>query len=158
MSFHQFVVGDEEYQCIQLDAFTANGYLLKMKGTLAKMLSSGLNTDSANLMTLIDEDTITKVIFPLFEQCALTCVSKKVKLTDRKGMNAIFTAETLDEFYLVAWEVIKFNFGPFISKTAKNLFGVELTEVETKIKAKLQEIGKSSLEKTSTPNSGSGDQ
>lgn len=156
--FHMFTVGDEEYQCLQLDAFTTNSYLLKMKSMIGGLMGSGMDSDASNLLSLIDQKTLDDLVFPIFDKCSLTCTSKKVKLVDKKGMNEVFTAETLDDFYAVIWEVLKYNFGPFISKMAKNLFGLELTDLESLIRNKMKEVGKLSSGKTSTENSGSGDQ
>lgn len=162
MNLHTFVIGEgeteKEYQMIQLDAFKANMYLLKLKGKIGKAMSGGLESEASNLMSLIDEKTIEEIVFPLMRDCALTCTSDKTKLDGKEGMNKLFTADTLDDFYLVAWEVVKFNFGPFISKMAKNLFGLELTEVSKLMKEKMKEVGKSGFATISTQNTGSGAQ
>lgn len=156
MNIHQFVIGEKEYTAIQLDAFRANAYLLKLKSKIGNALSGGMDGNAANLMNLIDEKTIEELIFPLFKDCAVTCTSDRVKLDGKEAMNKIFDASTLDDFYSVAWEVVKFNFGPFISKMAKNLFGVDLETLAPIIKEKLKEIGASLSEPTLTQSSGSG--
>jgi len=158
MTFHSFTVGDEDYQCLQLDAFTTNSYLLKMKALIGNLLGGGMSSDAVNLINIIDEKTLDDLVFPLFERCSLTCTSKQSKLVNKNDMNKIFTADTLDEFYAVIWEVLKYNFGPFISKVAKNLFGLELTDLEKTLRSKMKELGKSSSEQTLTLNSGSGGQ
>lgn len=156
MNIHQFAVGEKEYTAIQLDAFRANAYLLKLKSKLGSALSGGMDGNAANLLGLIDERTLDELIFPLFKDCAVTCTSERQKLDGKEAMNKLFDASTLDDFYVVAWEVVKFNFGPFISKMAKNLFGVDLETLAPIMKEKLKEIGASLSEVTSTPNTGSG--
>lgn len=158
MELHTFEIGKKEFQMYRLDAFRTNSYLLKMKSLLASAMNSGMNTNAASLMALIDESTLKDIIFPLMKDCAVTCTSEKVKLQAPDDMNKLFTGDTLDEFYLVVLEVLKANFAPFIGKVAMSLFGVDLAEVLNNVKAKAKTIGESSLEKTLTQSSGSGGQ
>lgn len=162
INIHSFVIGEgdteKEFQMIQLDAFKANTYLLKMKGMIGALMAGGLNSDATNLLSLLDEKTINDVIFPLLKDSQVTCISEKVKLDGAEGMRKLFTADNLDDFYATVWEVLKTNFGPFISKLAKSLFGVDLAEVGEKLQAQMKMIASSTLGKTSIQSSGSGGQ
>lgn len=156
MNIHQFAIGEQEYTAIQLDAFRANSYLLKMKSKIGAAMSKGMDSNAANLMNLIDEKTVEEFIFPLLKDCAVTCTSERTKLDGKEGMNKLFTAATLGDFYKVAWEVVKLNFGPFISELTKSLFGVELADLVPVMKEKMAVIGASLSEVTSTQSFGSG--
>ncbi len=141
LKIHTFVVGDKEYQCLQLDAFTVNTWHMKIKGIVFGLLSQGADTNLFNLMNIVDEKTLDRDLFPLFDAVQLTCTSDRVKLKDKSSMNQLFTAETLMDFYSVAWEVVKFNFGPFIAQLVKNLFGLELSSVQKILQQKMQKVG-----------------
>lgn len=156
MNMHTFVIGNEEFQMMQLNAFKANSYLLKMKGLISNALSSGMNTNALNLMSLIDEETFDKVIFPLFRDCAVTCTSQRKKVDGPSAVNDLFTADDLDQFYLLVLEVLKFNFAPFLSKMAMSLFGLDLSQSIDQVKASLRNLGASSSAKISTQSTGSG--
>lgn len=158
MNMHTFVIGNEEYQLIELNAFKANSYLLKMKGLIAKALSSGMDTNALSLMSVIDEKTFDDLIFPLFRDCAVTCTSQRKKVDGPSAVNDLFTAENLDQFYLLIMEVMKLNFGPFLSKMALSLFGVDLSQAAQRVKDNLKTLGGSSSAKISTQNTGSGGQ
>lgn len=158
MSFETFQVGENDYQMIRLDAFRTNSYLMKMKGMLASAMGSGMSSNAANLMALIDEKTLNDIIFPLMRDCAVTCTTNQCKLQSANDMNKIFTGDTLDEFYMVVLEVLKLNFAPFICKMALSLFGVDLEQRLSDVMGKMKKLGESNFEQTLTQNSGSGGQ
>lgn len=158
MSFETFQVGENDYQMIRLDAFRTNSYLMKMKGMLASAMGSGMSSNAANLMALIDEKTLNDIIFPLMRDCAVTCTTNQCKLQSASDMNKIFTGDTLDEFYMVVLEVLKLNFAPFICKMAQSLFGVDLEQRLSDVMGKMKKLGESNFGQTLTPNSGSGGQ
>lgn len=141
LNIHTFVVGDKEYQMIELDAFTANKWFFRLNEIITSVMGSGLDTNISGIAKLLNQEVIDKDIFPLFDAVQLTCTSERVKLKDRNSMNQLFSAATLFDFYLVILEVVKFNFGPFISELMKNLFGVELSAALDLMKKKMKNVG-----------------
>lgn len=160
MEFHNVTIGNEDFQFIQLTAFRTAQHMFKMKDLLSKGFVGGLDSNAANLMAIIDEKTLNEIIFPMFRDCAVMCTSKKQKIEDSSGMDKVFTAENLDEFFELVWEVLKFNFGPFIRKMVKLLSGQELEDLVALLKEKratmIGNLAKSDSEKTLTENTGSG--
>lgn len=160
---HAFTVGDDEtgkeFNTVKLGAFKANAYLLKMKSMLGALFSKGMDSQAASLINIIDEKTMKEIIFPLLTDTQTTCTTDQVKMVDANAMDKVFNADTLGDFYALVWEVIKYNFAPFISKLAMSLFGLDLERAAELIKVKLKEAGGKLLsDQTSTPNTGSGNQ
>lgn len=160
MEVHNVNIGNESFQFRQLTAFRTAQYMFKMKELLAKGFGSGLDSNAANLMAIVDEKTLNDVIFPIFRDCSVVCTSKKQKIEDSSGMDKVFTAESLDEFFELVWEVLKFNFAPFIRKMVKLLSGYELEDLVARLKEKratmIENLAKSNSETTLTENTGSG--
>lgn len=153
-----FHVGEREYQAIPLDAFTTNSYLIKFKSIFSGLLSSGMDTNAMSLMSIIDDSTLEKLVFPIFAQCNVVCTSEGKKLQNKQDLNALFSADTLDEFYAVIWEVLKMNFGPFICKMVKNLTGRELSDLVAVMKEKMKKSDLLSSAPNLNQKAGSGDQ
>ncbi|UJH95986.1 putative tail assembly chaperone [Pantoea phage Nafs113] len=125
-----FSVGDRQFQMFTLQPFAAVQHSLKLKKILERGLGKGLDSNVVSVLENIDEKTLTEVIFPILRDTALTCTSAEQKLQSPNDMNEVFSIEDMDEFFIVVWEVLKANFGPFFQKMAKNLFGFDLAEID----------------------------
>lgn len=139
--FITFTVGERQFQMTTLQPFAAVQHSLKLKTILEKGFSNGLDSNIVSVLSTIDEKTLEKIIFPILSSVQLTCTSEEKRLTTPAEFNEIYSIDDMDEFFIAVWEVLKANFGPFFQKMAKNLFGVDLSQVDMeKVKANVRNL------------------
>lgn len=128
MQVETFIIGNREFTAKKMNAFDAGRFLLKLKDIAAPAFSAFGQADEVqdiNLLELfsgLDEETHEKVLFPILAASAVYSVSDKRKISSSMDMNVCFDVDTLLDFYLLVWEVLKLNFAPFIER-ATNHFG-----------------------------------
>jgi hypothetical protein len=124
MQVETFIIGNREFTAKKMNAFDAGKFLLKIKDIAAPAFSAFNQTagsDHLNILELfsgLDEDTHEKVIFPILAASAVYSVSDQRKIASVTDMNLCFDVETLLDFYLLVWEVLKLNFAPFIERVS----------------------------------------
>lgn len=134
MELHKFTVGDKEFSAIKMNAFSAARHLVKLKTLLDKGLAQGVEANAIVLLSGIDETTLETVVMPIMRDALATSVTDGVKLDSEHNVNKVFSADTLFDFFEVAWEVLKLNFSPFFIKVF-SLFGLNQEELVTRVKA-----------------------
>jgi len=130
MQVETFIIGNREFTAKKMNAFDAGRFLLKLKDIAAPAFSTfgqtENKTENLNILGLfsgLDEDTHEKVIFPILVASSAYSVSDKRKISSVTDMNLCFSVETLLDFYLLVWEVLKLNFAPFIEQVSNHFGG-----------------------------------
>lgn len=130
--FHKFQIGDKEFQAVKMNAFSAAKHLTKLKGLLDKGLASGSNANAIQLLAGVDENTVEQLILPIMRDSAVTSITDGKKIDSPASMNVVFDADTLFDFFELAWEVLKLNFSPFFAKVLI-LFGLSPEELAGRV-------------------------
>ena len=128
-----FIVGNREYTAMPMNAFDANRLFLRIQKVatpiIGAMVGSGKNVGdidvkeaAAVIAQHIDEAIMDTIILPMFEQSKVFDVENKRFIKNGMDINQCFTVETLFDFYELAFEVGKAQFGPFF-KALANRFG-----------------------------------
>ena len=133
MQVETFIIGNREFSAKKMNAFDAGKFLLKIKDIAAPALTAFTqagdmqNINILELFAGLDEETHEKVIFPILSASAVYSVEDKRKISSVMDMNVCFDVDTLLDFYLLVWEVLKLNFAPFI-ESVSNHFGNQPSE------------------------------
>lgn len=128
MQVETFIIGNREFTAGKMNAFDAGRFLLKLKDIISPAMAAmarGEDTRDINVFELLsgmDEEMHEEVIFPLLTASCAYSIEDKRKITTPLDMNMCFTVDTLLDFYVLVWEVLKLNFAPFIER-ATTLFG-----------------------------------
>lgn len=128
---HEIEVADKKYTCLKLNAFDAFRHLMAIKSLIpAGALSAGLSSEGViDALSGINQDTLNQVVFPLLKDCKLRYAQdgcEAVMICDAMSMNRCFTADTLMDFFLVVFEVLKLNFTPFFQQLLNRVGTVNL--------------------------------
>lgn len=129
VEFHTFEIGGKEFSAVKMNAFAAAKHLVKLKCLLDKGLANGTNANAIQLLAGVDESTLEGVILPILKDSLVTCVTDGKKIDSPANVNAVFTVDTLFDFFELSWEVLKLNFAPFFER-ALSLFGLDLGELK----------------------------
>lgn len=129
MEFHNMTIGGKEFTAVKINAFAAAKHLVKLKCLLDKGLAAGTNANAVQLLAGVDESTLEGVILPILKDSLVTCVTDSKKIDSPASINAVFTVDTLFDFFELSWEVLKLNFAPFFERIL-SLFGLSLDELK----------------------------
>lgn len=124
-----FIVGNREFTAMPMNAFDANRLFLRIQKVatpiIGAMVGSGKNVgdidvkEAASVIAQhIDEAIMDTIILPMFEQSKVFDVENKRFIKNGMDINQCFTVETLFDFYELAFEVGKAQFGPFFKALA----------------------------------------
>lgn len=136
-----FIVGNREFTAIPMNAFDANRLFLRIQKVatpiIGVMVGSGKNVGdidvkeaAAVIAEHLDEAIMDTIVLPMFEQSKVFDVENKRFIKSGMDINQCFTVETLFDFYELAFEVGKAQFGPFF-KALANRFGNLLAAAPT---------------------------
>lgn len=128
----QFTVGNRTFTMITLQPLAATQYAFRIKKIMESGLNNGMDSGVVNILSQLDEKTLDNLIFPLLRDSAVVCTSSERRVISGADMNEEYTLEDMDEFFLMVWEVLKANLGPFFKKLVKNLFGYDLENLDVK--------------------------
>jgi hypothetical protein len=138
------IVGNREYTVQSLSVMDAAKFQMRITQVLAPLgalVMSGGNMDIKDaapiIASVMDDGFLSNIVLPVFEKSRVYDNEGKFFLNSETAINKAFTAEALDEFYELIWEVGKFQFGPFIDKM-KSRSGV-LQKLAASAKAKTTE-------------------
>lgn len=129
VEFHTFEIGGKEFTAVKMNAFAAAKHLVKLKCLLDKGLAGGTNANAVQLLSGVDESTLEGVILPILKDSLVTSVTDGKKIDSPANVNAVFTVDTLFDFFELSWEVMKLNFAPFFERVL-SLFGLSLDELK----------------------------
>jgi hypothetical protein len=117
---------------MKMNAFDANRILLRLNKIILPVVGGLTKNGGGNLMDAdlsevtgiiaenLTEDVMDSIILPMFSHSRVFCKDKNVMIKDAMSINQAFTADTLSDFYLLIWEVLKLNFTAFFHKLAAN--------------------------------------
>jgi hypothetical protein len=126
MSTQTFIVGDQEFTCQRMNAFAANTLLIRLQKivvpVLGALFAGGKSfadmdvKEAAQLIAQnIDERAMTEIVLPMFAESKLFAVGPRKFIKSEQDVNAVFTVDTLFDFYELVWLVGKAQFSPFFA-------------------------------------------
>ena len=141
MNQNTVIVGNKEYTFMPMNAFDANRLFLRIQKVatpiIGAMVGSGKSVGdidvkdaSSVIAEHLDEAIMDNIVLPMFEQSKVFDVENKRFIKSGMDINQCFTTETLFDFYELAFEIGKAQFGPFF-KALANRFGNLLAAAPT---------------------------
>lgn len=123
-----FLIGGREYSAVRMNAFATHKLLtkaLKIFGPVVEHLD--INADVAKALPAIvgrmDDDVVSTFVFPMFVESRVALIDGDVVPIKGAGdVDGLFTAETLIDFYELAFRVAQFQLGP-VFQSALARFG-----------------------------------
>jgi len=129
------IIGQSEYTAMKMNAFEANRIILRLNkiilpvvGALTKKGGGAVNILDADLSEVagiiaenLTEEVMDTIVLPVFAQSRVYSKDKNIMIKDAMSINQAFTTDTLSDFYLLIWEVLKLNFTVFFQKMAANI-------------------------------------
>lgn len=144
---HNVTIGERDFTFYTLKPFDLIKHGARLKGAITKGVAvEGLEANAIQLLAGIDEHFVPQIIMPILKDCAVVCTSAESKVISEADVNTVYTAEDIDEFFILVGHVLGANFGPAVKKTLAR-FGVQLDQLD--LKSLLGKLSKSS----SIPNS-----
>ena len=135
------VVNSAEYTALKMNAFDANKLLIRINKIVLPVMANmgkGIDTDFSKISDVLvqnlNEEVMDSIIFPLLNFSKVYSAEKKMFIKDAASMNMCYTVETLPDFYLLIWEVLKLNYESFFHKVAAN-FGDLTASLTAEIKS-----------------------
>lgn len=129
MQVETFIIGNREFTAKKMNAFDAGRFLLKLKDIAAPALAEFIQSAQSQeinvfeLLSGLDEEMHENVIFPILAASGVYSVEDKRKIASAMDMNICFSVDSLFDFYLLVWEVLKLNFAPFIERSINHIGG-----------------------------------
>lgn len=121
-----FYIGDpvREFAAHKIQPFEANEIALKLQKIILPAigeLQNGFDSNAGNLLRIVseklDSQVMTDIVLPTFQLAQVVCVSDNQKVVSKQDINKVFEdADGLADFYELVFEVLKYEFGPFISR------------------------------------------
>lgn len=129
-----FEIGGREYSAVRLNAFATHKLMtkaLKIFGPVAQHLKMDANIAEAlpAVVGCLDEDVVSTFVLPMFAESRVAMVDGDglVPIKTPGDIDAFFTAETLVDFYELAFRVAQFQLGP-VFRSALSRFGADTKE------------------------------
>lgn len=144
---HEITVGERNFTFYTLKPFDAIKHGARLKGAFTKGVSAdGLEASAIQLIAGLDENFVPNIVMPILKDCAVVCTSAERKVVSEADVNAIYTVEDLDEFFILIGKVLGANFGPALKKTLAR-FGIQSDKFD--LKSLIAKLSKSSSMSTS---------
>jgi hypothetical protein len=129
------ILGEKEFAFHKIPAFQANSLILKIQkialpimGGLFGKAGGGLEMDLKDAARVIseniDEKVMAEIVMPLLKLANVSNVTEGFKIDSEAAFSKSFTVDTLADFYVLLFEVLRFNFESFFMSLA-NRFGLE---------------------------------
>lgn len=146
---HEITIGERNFTFYTLKPFDAIKHGARLKGAFTKGVTTeaGLEANAIQLLAGLDENFVPNIVMPILKDCAVVCTSAERKVVTEADVNAIYSVEDLDEFFILIGKVLGANFGPALKKTLGR-FGVQLDKLD--LKSLIANLSKSSS-KTDSP-------
>lgn len=145
---HEITIGERNFTFYTLKPFDAIKHGARLKGAFTKgVTEGGLEANAIQLLAGLDENFVPNIVMPILKDCAVVCTSAERKVVTEADVNAIYSVEDLDEFFILVGKVLAANFGPAVKKTLAR-FGIQLDKFD--LKNLIANLSKSSSTSTST--------
>lgn len=133
MNQQTVIIGNKEYTFMPMNAFDANRLFLRIQKIATPIIGAvigggksvgdmDVKDAAATIAQHIDESIMDQIIMPMFEQSKVFDCENKRFIKTGMDVNQCFTVENLFDFYELAYEVGRYQFGPFF-KALMNRFG-----------------------------------
>ncbi len=130
-----FVINGKEYNASKIAAFPANALILKLQKLLLPVLASmkqdqdvmGMNIAEVFgvLSEKLDDSVMHEIILPMLKLSQVSSDEHKCKIDSEQAINKVFVdADGLADFYVLIFEVLKYNFAGFFTNLAAR-FGLQ---------------------------------
>lgn len=134
-----FIIGNREFTAHPMNPFAASKLFMKLtqKATplLAALGGKGLgDLDVAQIGALFSEDVLDEIVMPMLAESKAYANEAKRFIKSEADVNAVFSTEDLFDFFELAFEVGRYQFGPFFQKLAAR-FGVNMADLALTKKA-----------------------
>lgn len=134
MEQKEITLGDKTFAFTKMNAFAAAQHLIGIKSVMEKGFAGGMDVDAIKILSGIDQTTIKNLIIPILRDAACVSVTDNTKIDSEVKVSTVFTVDNLFDFFVLAWEVIKYNFGPFFARLLA-LTGQSPDEFAAKVKS-----------------------
>lgn len=119
----RFEIAGREYVCVKMNAFAANGILMKILGRL-KLTGDGV--DLVALVADLASDGMEDIVLPVLKASNLRYkdVDTMENLHSPEDIDNAFTVDTLMDFYEVAIKVFRFQFEDVFTRASARVGGL----------------------------------
>jgi hypothetical protein len=120
----RFEIAGREYVCVKMNAFAANGILMKILGRLKL---TGKDADLGGLIAdLVSEDSMKDIVLPTLKASNLRYKDGDTmeNLHSPDDIDNAFTVDTLTDFYEVAIKVFRFQFEDVFTRASARVGGL----------------------------------
>jgi hypothetical protein len=119
----RFEIAGREYVCVKMNAFAANGILMKILGRL-KLTGEGV--DLGALIAGLLSDGMKDIVLPVLKASNLRYKDGDTMedLHSPEDIDLAFTVDTLMDFYEVAIKVFRFQFEDVFTRASARVGGL----------------------------------
>lgn len=119
----RFEIAGREYVCVKMNAFAANGILMKILGRL-KLTGEGV--DLGALIAGLLSDGMEDIVLPVLKASNLRYKDGATMedLLSPEDIDNAFTVDTLVDFYEVAIKVFRFQFEDVFTRASARVGGL----------------------------------
>ena len=119
----RFEIAGREYVCVKMNAFAANGILMKILGRL-KLTGEG--ADLGALIAGLASDGMEDIVLPVLKASNLRYKDGDTMedLHSPEDIDNAFTVDTLMDFYEVAIKVFRFQFEDVFTRASTRVGGL----------------------------------
>lgn len=119
----RFEIAGREYSCVKMNAFAANGILMKILGRLKL---TGKDSDLGALIADLASDGMEDIVLPVLKASNLRYKDGDTmeNLHSPDDIDNAFTVDTLMDFYEVAIKVFRFQFEDVFTRASARVGGL----------------------------------
>lgn len=119
----RFEIAGREYVCVKMNAFAANGILMKILGRLKL---TGKDADLGTLIADLASDGMEDIVLPVLKASNLRYKDGDTMedLHSPEDIDNAFTVDTLMDFYEVAIKVFRFQFEDVFTRASARVGGL----------------------------------
>ena len=119
----RFEIAGREYVCVKMNAFAANGILMKILGRLKL---TGKDADLGTLIADLASDGMEDIVLPVLKASNLRYKDGDTMedLHSPEDIDNAFTVDTLMDFYEVAIKVLRFQFEDVFTRASARVGGL----------------------------------
>lgn len=120
----RFEIAGREYVCVKMNAFAANGILMKILGRL-KLTGNGVDLGGL-IANFVTEDSMNDIVLPVLKASNLRYKDGGTleDLHSPEDIDNAFTVDTLVDFYEVAIKVFRFQFEDVFMRASTRVGGL----------------------------------
>lgn len=124
-----FIIGDREFTCQRMNAFAASKLQMRLQKVVVPVLGALVGSGktigdidvaqaAATISEHLTEEMLETIVLPMFAEARVYANEPKRFVKSAADIDAVFSAETLFDFYELIFEVGKYQFAPFFGAMA----------------------------------------